>query len=147
MDATSLRVTTALRQTLKDTFWAPVALVLLHFVLRFTDVYHLVTDLDKVMHVAGGMAMSYVAAQFVSRARRAALFVSRHIAFEALLIFSVTVTAAVCWEFLELLFDRFGDANLNNGRANTLEDLAAGIFGACVYIALWWMQRRSGARR
>ncbi len=142
MNAASSRVAAAVSQTLRHTLWAPIALVLLHFVLRATGIYHEVADLDLVMHFTGGLLISYVAARFVGRARRAALFVSRHPAFDVLLIFSVTVTAAVCWEFFELLLDRFGDANVDNGRVNTLEDLASGMAGACTFIALWWSQRR-----
>lgn len=143
MDAASLRLAAVVRDTLRQTVWAPVALVLLHFALRAGKVYHAVTDLDLVVHFTGGLAMSYVAAHFVSRARERALFVSRHPAFDALLIFSVTVTAAVCWEFLEILFDRYADADVDNGRVNSLADLAAGMVGACTFILVWWSLRRS----
>jgi len=142
MDAASSRVVVALRETFSQTVWAPFFLVLLHFVLRASDVYNAIAALDTAMHFTGGIAMSYVAARFVSRAHREALFVSRHRVFEALLIVSVTVIAAVCWEFLELLFEPIGDAQVKNGRIDTLEDLAAGIGGACTFILVWWSQPR-----
>lgn len=143
MDAAPSRVVAALRETFTQTVWAPLFLVLLHFVLRASDVYNAIAALDLAMHFIGGIAISYVAARFVSRAHREALFVARHRVFEALLIVSVTVIAAVSWELLELLLEPLGDAKVENGRIDTMQDLAAGLVGACAFTLVWWSEPRT----
>lgn len=145
MDASASHMLIPLWETVRRTLWAPLAVLALHFSLRILGAYHVLPNLDLVVHFLGGLAISFVAARFVARARSRGLFISRHRAFEALLIFSFTMTAAVCWEYLELLFDRFSDPDVDSGRINTMDDLAAGMAGSASFITLWWV--RNGRRR
>ena len=49
---------------------------------------------------------------------------------EALLVASLTTSAAVVWEFLEFAIDAVTGSNLQVSLANTMQDLALGMLGA-----------------
>ena len=69
---------------------------------------------------------------------------SRIVLLELLLIGSLTATAAVFWEFAEFALDQLADSNIQVSLANTMLDLAMGIFGATFLILLRAKQLRIG---
>jgi hypothetical protein len=65
------------------------------------------------------------------------------IVLEAVLIASLTVTAAVAWELLEFALDTMTGSNLQVSLTNTMQDLALGMLGAAAVVVV--RARRTGA--
>jgi len=56
----------------------------------------------------------------------------------------LTTTVAVLWEFGEFIPDRIFGTNIQISLANTMQDLAMGMLGASVILALRAYQLRAG---
>ena len=67
------------------------------------------------------------------------------IVLEALLIASLTTTAAVVWELLEFAIDTATGSNLQVSLANTMQDLALGMPGAAAVVVARAWQAGAGA--
>jgi hypothetical protein len=91
---------------------------------------------DIPMHFAGGVAMAF----FVSRCFRALpreiVRSSRIVVLELILVGSLTMTAAVIWEFAEFTCDQIFGSNIQRGLGNTMRDMGLGIAGALVVMVL-----------
>ena len=57
---------------------------------------------------------------------------------------SLTATAAVFWEFGEFTIDQMFGTNVQVSLANTMQDMAMGIFGGFVSISIRSRQLRVG---
>jgi hypothetical protein len=126
--------------------WAPLMVFSIHAIAsRVFHVYEAVPQADIPMHFAGGVAIAF----FISRCFRAlprdVVRSSRVIVLEAVLVASLTTTAAVLWEFAEFLLDSVSGTNVQVSLANTMKDLAFGMLGAMVFIAVRARRLRAGA--
>jgi hypothetical protein len=116
--------------------WMPTAVFLLHvFISRVVNGYILFPPLDIPMHFLGGVAiafffsrcLAFVPAGIISGAPRRVL--------QALLVFSLTGTATVFWEFAEFFSDRLFGTHAQLGLEDTLLDMALGVAGGIAYLA------------
>ena len=109
--------------------WAPLLVFVVHvFATEVLDVYRSWPGLDIPMHFAGGVSVAYFISGCIQglpwdRGRGGVIL-------EALLVASLTTSAAVVWEFLEFAIDAVTGSNLQVSLANTMQDLALGMLGA-----------------
>ena len=113
------------------------------FPVEFFNLYERYPHMDKLLHVAGGVAVAWFISHFFERKSHG---LSKPLLF--LSIIGSTVLIGVLWEFAEYMsvfargalpiFHRYfhgGDL------ADTLGDLASDIIGG-VLMALWFLSRR-----
>ena len=123
--------------------WAPLLVIGLHVVAtEALDVYSGWPRLDIPMHFAGGVAMAYFVSGCLQALPHGPSRRSRVIVLEAVLVASLTTTAAVVWEFVEFTIDTATGSNLQVSLTNTMQDLAVGMLGAAVVVAV--RARRTG---
>jgi hypothetical protein len=117
--------------------WAPLMVFGVHVIFsRALNAYVVFPMTDIPMHFAGGVAMAF----FVSRCFRALpreiVRSSRIVVLELILVGSLTMTAAVIWEFAEFTCDQIFGSNIQRGLGNTMRDMGLGIAGALVVMVL-----------
>jgi hypothetical protein len=124
------------RKGLESGGWAPVLVFIVHVVAdQIFDVYSARPALDIPMHFAGGVAIGYCVSGCVRAMPRPGGRNRRALFLEALLVISLTTTAAVGWEFLEFAIDRATGSNIQVSLPNTMQDLALGMAGAVAVAA------------
>lgn len=125
--------------------WAPLAVFVVHVVADgIFDAYGPRPRLDIPMHFFGGIAMAYFISGCVRAMPRRPGRNRRAIVLEALLILSLTTTAAVLWEFLEFGIDAATGSNIQVSLANTMQDMALGMAGAAAVVAARAWQTGAG---
>jgi ABC-type polysaccharide/polyol phosphate export permease len=125
--------------------WAPLVVFAVHVIAdQVFDAYGDRPRLDIPMHLAGGIAMAFFISGCFQAMPRGARRSSRVIVREALLVASLTTTAAVVWEFLEFAIDAATGTNIQVSLANTMQDLALGMAGAAVVVAARAWQTGAG---
>lgn len=115
---------------IRDAAWAPAGVLLIHAVagrLWGHEPY-----VDPVMHFLGGAAVAFFF-------RRAAVISEEILGAPSplaldLVAFGLACTAALFWEFGELLSDLVLGSHIQVSAANTLRDLALGLTGAVVLL-------------
>lgn len=133
------------RKVLEAGGWAPILVFIVHVIAnQVFDVYSARPHLDIPMHFAGGVSMAYFVSGCVRAMPRRPGRNSRAIVLEALLIISVTTTAAVVWEFLEFGIDTATGSNIQVSLANTMQDMSLGMAGAVVVVAARAWQTGAG---
>ena len=115
--------------------WFPTAVFLLHvFISRVVNGYILYPPLDIPMHFLGGVAIAFFFSRCLAMVPDGAISgAPRHIA-QALLVFSLTGTATVFWEFAEFVSDRVFGTRAQLGLEDTLLDMALGVAGGIAYL-------------
>jgi hypothetical protein len=123
--------------------WPPALVFAVHVVASLVfHAYARLPSLDLAMHPLGGCAIACCFArtlELLARDHAAARLDAR---VQALLVFALTATAAVVWEFAEFVADRTAGTGAQVGLEDTLLDLALGMLGGALYLAA-----RSRARR
>lgn len=123
--------------------WPPALVFLAHVVASLVfQAYTRLPSLDIAMHLLGGCAIACCfarALEVVAREHAAARLDAR---MRVLLVFALTTTAAVVWEFAEFVSDRTTGTSAQVGLEDTLLDLALGMLGGAAYLAT-----RARARR
>ena len=116
--------------------WLPTVVFLLHvFISRVVNGYILYPPLDIPMHFLGGVAIAFFFSRCLALVPEGAISgTPRHLA-QALLVFSLTCTATVFWEFAEFLSDRLFGTSAQLGLEDTLLDMALGVAGGLAYLA------------
>ena len=115
--------------------WFPTAVFLLHvFISRVVNGYILYPPLDIPMHFLGGVAIAFFFSRCLAMVPEGAISgPPRHMA-QALLVFSLTGTATVFWEFAEFFSDRLFGTRAQLGLEDTLLDMALGVAGGIAYL-------------
>jgi hypothetical protein len=128
---------------LRSAVWPPVVVFGLHVAAsQALDAYARWPWLDVPMHLLGGAAI----ARFFARAlevlshSNSAACVDGRVA--ALLVFALTCSAAVFWEFAEFVSDRVAGTSAQVSLEDTLLDLLLGIVGGTAYLAGSTLARR-----
>jgi hypothetical protein len=96
------------------------------------------------MHFSGGVAIAFFVSHCFQLLPRESVKRSRVVLLELVLIASITASAAVFWEFSEFFADQLFGTNVQVSLANTMQDLALGIFGAIFLILIRIRQLRIG---
>lgn len=137
-------LTLALLGALRRTWWA-VAVVLVFWATaaKVFHAYILYPWLDMPTHFAGGMAIAYFFSALIDESALSLGPTPRPVRLTAAV--ALTAFAAVTWEILEFLSDRFLHSHLNLGVSDTLSDLCFGILGGMAAVLVIWVgERRTG---
>ena len=125
--------------------WAPLSVFAVHVVLsRVVNAYARFPPTDIPMHFMGGLAMAFFVSCCFQALPRDVLRSSRVVVLELVLVGSLTATSAMLWEFAEFTCDSILGTNVQRGLSNTMQDMALGLAGAAVFIALRAKALRAG---
>lgn len=124
--------------------WAPCLVFTAHVIAtRVFGVYRIWPPADIPMHFAGGLAIAFFMSQAFRALPREIVRSSRLVVLEAILVLSLTTSAAVVWEFAEFSLDTLVGSNVQVSLPNTMQDLAMGMLGALVLVAIRARQTRT----
>jgi len=117
--------------------WAPWLVFLLHvFISRVLNAYILFPPLDIPMHFFGGVAIAYFLAACLRALPADAMSLQVRHRLVPLLIFSLTSTATVFWEFAEFFSDLLIGTHAQLGLQDTLLDMALGAAGGLSFLGM-----------
>ena len=127
--------------------WLPGVVFLLHLALASDlDIYLRYELTDELMHPAGGFAIAFAVARALDELRARSLVPDPGRPLRATLVVSLSATAAVLWELAEFVSDRYFGTRTLGDLEDTLADMALGIAGALVYLAVDVMMRGRAGR-
>ena len=104
---------------------------------KVLNLYMLFPNLDILSHFAGGFSIAYTSTQILTYLEKEKIMAPPHPVLLPVLIFSLTATAAVFWEFAEFIGDQLLKANIQISLANTMQDQFIGILGGIAWIVLY----------
>jgi len=117
--------------------WAPVVIFGSHVIaVKWFDAYTPYPRLDVPMHFLGGVAIAYFFHCASLAASAHGIIGPFHRVTHPLLVFALTCTAAVFWEFAEFLTDRFLHTQAQLGLQDTLGDMLLGISGGLTLVVV-----------
>ena len=115
--------------------WFPTLVFLLHvFISRVVNGYILFPPLDIPMHFLGGVAIAFFFSRCLAMVPESAISGTPRQLGQALLVFALTGTATVFWEFAEFFSDRLFGTRAQLGLDDTLLDMALGVAGGLGYL-------------
>lgn len=126
----------------KEALWAPLAVVILHWVAGRQWGHE--PYVDPVMHVLGGVAVAFFFLRAADCSRRYLGDLSPLA--RALLALGLASFAAVAWECGEFLLDMYRWGPIQRGLTNTMRDLFLGVGGALLYVVTDGVLTKQGAR-
>ena len=91
---------------------------------------------DMATHVLGGVAIAYCSSKILTILCRRRVIGDLEIRVRTVLVFALTATAAVFWEFAEFGVDSYLGTRIQVDLANTMSDMALGILGCVVFLIL-----------
>ena len=125
-------------------FSIPLATVLgLHVVFLALDAYTM-PHLDSLMHLTGGIVLGLFIHGLLSCMISRGWLPDPGRVIMLLLIVTLVVTGAVCWEFYEWLSDTFFGTHLQWSVTDTIKDLFLGMCGGMIYVVVVKLMRASG---
>jgi hypothetical protein len=132
-----------IKEILIRALWFP-SLVFIVFLLisRVFGIYDKLQGLDILIHFLGGFSIAFCFSEILTILSRRELVSSIDRNVRTVLIFSLTATAAVFWEFAEFAFDNYFGAGLQLDLQDTIWDMAFGILGGLLFIILWHSMRK-----
>jgi len=136
--------------TTREAAWAPLLVFGLHVLAsRVFHAYALVPALDIPMHFLGGVAIAFFYHRASINASAAGLQAPLQASTHRLLVFSLTGTTTVFWEFAEFISDRYFGTHAQLGLQDTLGDMLLGIAGGLFFLTTLVLlaSSRSGAQR
>jgi len=121
--------------TLKESAWAPLAVVGFYVIGLAFGLFDLYPPLDIPTHFMGGVAITYF---YRSAIRNVQVYIG-DIPFPIQVILAVTGTGTttVLWEFYENFIDHFFGFQTVRGLEETIVDMAMGLSGAIVLSLLY----------
>lgn len=123
---------------LASLFLFPTIVYLVHVVVRTLGGYEIFPDIDIPFHYLGGLSIAYSCARVLSYLESEKLTAALHRGYFLLLLFSITATVAVFWEFAEFLSDRVLNTSLQPSIANTMQDQFLGILGGGTWALIYF---------
>ncbi|NQU09235.1 hypothetical protein HQ590_00470 [bacterium] len=127
--------------------WFPVLIVIVHLILsEGFDAYRPYPVLNMLVHFLGGMAIVCFFDGGLCLLESTARVPPLTSVIRYTLIFSLTATAAVFWEFAEWLFDHFLGTQAQLSLDDTLRDMALGVAGGTLVVLLFLVRRRPTGR-
>jgi hypothetical protein len=116
--------------------WMPTAVFLLHvFISRVLNGYILFPPLDIPMHFLGGVAIAFFFSRCSALVPASVISGPARPLAQAVVVFGLTGTATVFWEFAEFFSDRLFGTHAQLGLEDTLLDMALGVAGGLAYLA------------
>jgi len=122
--------------------WFPSLVFVVHvFLFVFVRFYDRFPAFDMVTHFTGGVAIAYFFSGTLGILQRRGVIAAPDAAVRALLVFTLTVTAAMFWEFAEYGFDYLFSTRIQVDLADTLSDMALGVFGGLCFLVIGRLAR------
>ena len=123
-----------LLQTLRRAAWAPILVFGIHEVSARLGFYGAWPPLDIPMHFLGGIAIAYFFGQAYRAAEERDLLGWPGEILYVVMVFALTCSSTVFWEFAEFLSDRYLGSHMQNGLEDTLGDMLVGILGGLAFL-------------
>lgn len=121
--------------TLRQAAWAPLTVFIFHLIAtKIFNAYHYFPNLDIPMHFIGGFVIAYFFHHASILASEYKLLPSFHKLNHIILVFALTCTTTIFWEFSEFLADRFLGIYTQLGLEDTLFDMLLGIVGGVTWL-------------
>ena len=116
-------------------FAFPMIVLLAHLVAsKVFNLYMIFPNLDILSHYVGGLAIAYTSAEVLSYLEEEKIIHPLNKWVFLTLIFCLTATAAVFWEFAEFIGDRSFHTNIQISLANTMQDQFMGVLGGSTWV-------------
>ena len=120
-------------------FAFPTIVLLSHLVAsKVLNLYLIFPNLDIPYHYIGGFSIAYLSAQFLSYLEKEKIFIPLSKVISLVLIFSLTSTSTVFWEFAEFIGDQLLDTTIQVSLANTMRDQFMGILGGATWVFIYF---------
>ena|SRR5690349_21633876 len=129
-----------MKQVLKfaSFFVFPMSVLFIHLIAsKPLNLYARFPNLDIPFHFAGGLSVAYTSAQILSYLEKEKITAPLHQVIFLVLVFSLTATATVFWEFAEFIWDQILNTNIQISLANTMQDQFMGILGGVAWIIIY----------
>ena len=122
-------------------FVFPITVLVAHLIAsKVLNLYLLFPDLDIPAHFVGGLSIAYTSTQILSYLEKEKGTAALNPVLSLVFIFSLTGTATVLWEFVEFIYDRLLNTNIQISLANTMQDQFMGILGGVAWIFIYTRQ-------
>ncbi|MFT3895197.1 MAG: hypothetical protein QM730_26525 [Anaerolineales bacterium] len=130
-----------MRQLFKFTpfFFFPVMVLFAHGIA--SGIFHLYTvfpHADIPFHYLGGFSIAFTSVQIVVHLEKEQYISPLNKSVCMILVFSLTATATVLWEFAEFTLDQVVGTNVQISLANTMQDQFMGILGGLTWILIYY---------
>jgi uncharacterized membrane protein YjdF len=112
-------------------FW-PALVFLVHVLASAVGVYAQIDKFDNVMHFLGGASIAAAAGHALALARRRGWMTIQRRALTLLVVLGMVALAAVCWEFLEFIMDRYASTGMQGDIIDTLSDMLLALVGGLI---------------
>jgi len=120
-------------------FMFPITVLLAHLIAsRILNLYIIFPNLDIPFHYIGGLSIAYTSAQILAYLEKEKISTTLNKAVFLVLIFSLTATATVFWEFAEFIGDQLLGTNIQISLANTMQDQFMGILGGVTWVFIYF---------
>ena len=132
----------AATETAARYLWYPLIVFLTHLIAsQVFKVYQRFPPLDIPMHLIGGFVIAFFISGSAAVFQRHGIIQISNLLLRATLIFALTCTAAVFWEFLEYISDHTIGTHSQTNLEDTLLDMLLGITGGVVFILILSLRR------
>jgi hypothetical protein len=119
-------------------FTFPIIVLTVHLIVsRIFHLYTVFPNLDIPFHYVGGLSIAYTSVQILSFLEEDQLSIRLNRVIFLVMIFSLTATATVLWEFAEFIGDQLLGTNIQISLANTMQDQFMGILGGVTWILIY----------
>jgi len=116
-------------------YYPLVMLLLLHTAFVFLNVYS-IAHVDSAMHLLGGIALAMLVSGLLAQAVGNGWCPDTGKFIKLVLVISLVVTGAVCWEIYEWMSDSFLGTHFQANLDDTMKDLVLGLLGGAGYAGL-----------
>jgi hypothetical protein len=141
---TAERLSSWTLDAIKRSGWPAIALFSFHVIAsRGFDAYERFPPLDIPMHILGGVVIAYFFHGACLAASSHRIFGQFHRVTHMVLVFALTGTATVFWEFGEFISDRTFGTHAQLGLEDTLGDMLLGICGGILLLFVTQLASRS----
>jgi hypothetical protein len=130
--------------TLRRAAWAPILVFCVHEASARLGLYGAWPPLDIPMHFLGGIAIAFFFGQAYRAAEEMGLLGRPAAIVFAVMVFALTCSSTVFWEFAEFLSDRYLGSHMQGGLEDTLGDMLVGIVGGVVLLGMEGLQGLQG---
>jgi len=118
-------------------FAFPITVLLAHLIAsQILHLYRIFPNIDIPFHYIGGLSIAYTSVQILVYLEKEKRTTMPNPMIFWILIFSLTATATIFWEFTEFIGDQIWDTNVQVSLANTMQDQLMGILGGATWVLI-----------
>jgi hypothetical protein len=123
--------------------WLPIIVFIIHRIgADYFGVYMRWPWLDIPMHFIGGFAIAFFFSGAICLLVRHAVIAEPCHTVQLSLVFTLTCTAAVFWEFAEWLADHTIGSNYQVSQDDTMGDMFMGVVGGAFFLMTRFLKQR-----